>query len=103
MWSQYGFPTSYTSNDGTGQVILLRHGDVVTHYDTTAVNLMRGFLDPQTGVLSLPEPEKQVLAVWDFNPIDSEQGLDYDDLVLLISVTALDSAECDATDAPTAP
>jgi hypothetical protein len=92
LWTRYGYPLSYTSNDGTGQVLVYRRGDQAPDFvpgltcQVSAEDLIASYIDPQTGLVTIAD--NQVLFLWDFNPRRTHRGIDYQDLILLATAEA---------------
>jgi type II secretory pathway pseudopilin PulG len=107
LWTSYGYPLAYASNDGSGQVLLYKQGDAPPDFapgypcQAAAADLVAPYIDPQTGVVTIAS--NQALYLWDFNPRYTGTGIDYQDLIIL--ATAVSAAgECeDATGGGTQP
>ncbi len=98
LWTQYGYPLSYTSNDGSGQVLTLKKGDTPVYFSpgfpcqAPVGELLAPYVDPQTGVVSIADNE--ALYLWDFNPLYTNYGIDFQDLIILATAVAAEH-ECD--------
>ena len=98
LWTRYGYPLGYTSTDGSGQVLTLRRGDTPVRFQPGFPNqaavgdLLAPHVDPQTGVVSIADNE--VLYLWDFNPLRTNYGIDYQDLIILATAVAAER-ECE--------
>jgi hypothetical protein len=102
LWTRYGYPLSYTSNDGSGQVVILRSGDTPINnnpaypYQVGVSSLLAPYV--ANGVISIAANE--ALYCFDFNPLHTHQGIDYNDLVILATATAAEVACEDETPPP---
>ncbi len=102
LWTQYGYPLSYTSNGGSGQVLTLKQGDTPVYFapgfpsQAPVGELLAPYVDPQTGVVSIADNE--ALYLWDFNPLYTNYGIDFQDLIILATAVA---AEHDCEENPT--
>jgi len=98
LWSRYGYPLSYTSTDGSGQVLTLQRGDTPVRFQpgfpcqAAVGDLLAPYVDPQTGVVRIESNE--ALYLWDFNPLRTNSGIDYQDLVVLATAVAAER-DCD--------
>ena len=99
LWSYYGYPLSYTSNDTTGQVLTLVSGDTPVCFEpgfpcqSAVGDLLESYVDPQTYCVAIDDTE--ALYLWDFNPLHTEYGIDFQDLIILATAVATDAAECE--------
>ena len=98
LYTQYGYPLSYTSTDGTGQVLVFKRGDAPPSFQpgfpcqASAGDLVAPYIDPQTGVVTIAENE--AIYLWDFNPLHTNYGIDYQDLLILATAVAAEY-ECE--------
>jgi len=105
LWTRYGYPLSYASNDGSGQVVTLMNGDVPINnepgfpYQVGVAGLLAPYIDPSTGRIALDD--NQCLYCFDFNPLYTGFGIDYNDLVIMATAVAAEMP-CDE-DEPGAP
>ena len=101
LWSHYGYPLAYTSNAGSGQVLTLRRGDVPERfepgypYQAAVGDLLEPYVDPDTGAVTIAENE--ALYLWDFNPLHTNTGIDFQDLIILATAVAAE-VECEGED-----
>ncbi|MFP4056107.1 MAG: hypothetical protein ACLF0G_04490 [Candidatus Brocadiia bacterium] len=101
LWSYYGYPLSYRSTDGTGQVLTLQRGDTPVYFEpgfpcqAPVGELLAPYVDPQTGTVTIAENE--ALWLWDFNPLETEYGIDFQDLIVLATATVAER-ECEEDD-----
>ena len=92
LWTRYGYPLSYTSNDGSGQVLTLVKGSAPVRFkpgfpsQAAVGDLLAPYVDPQTGVVSIADNE--ALYLWDFNPLRTNYGIDFQDLIILATAVA---------------
>ncbi len=106
LWTKCGYPLAYTANDGTGQVVTLRDGDMPIcnkpgfPYQVGVQGLLSPYTDSQTGRIAIGA--EQALYCFDFNPLGSTAtGIDYNDLVILATATVAEtSCEEEAPGAP---
>jgi prepilin-type N-terminal cleavage/methylation domain-containing protein len=104
LWTRYGYPLSYTSDDLSRQVRTYKRGDAPPDFapgypcQASAGDLVAPYIDPQTGVVTIAE--NQVICLWDFNPLFTNAGIDFQDLIILATATA---AERECLDAGVAP
>jgi prepilin-type N-terminal cleavage/methylation domain-containing protein len=105
LWTEYGYPLSYDSNDGSRQVLVYQNGEAPPDFapgfpcQTSAGDLLAPYVDPQTGVVTIAENE--VIVLWDFNPRWTNEGIDYQDLILLATAQAAASDSSATTSEPT--
>jgi hypothetical protein len=98
LWSQYGYPLSYASNGGSDQVLVYQNGDQPPDFapgfpcQASAEDLVAPYIDPQTGVVTIED--NQVIYLWDFNPVETGDGIDYQDLIVLATAVSAES-ECE--------
>ena len=98
LWTKYGYPLSYTSTDNTGQVVTLRNGDEPIcnkpgyPYQVGVRGLLAPCVDPATGLIKIAD--NQALYCFDFNPLRTGKGIDFNDLVILATATVAELS-CD--------
>jgi len=99
LWSYYGYPLSYTSNGSCGQVLTLVTGDTPVCFEpgfpcqAAVGDLLEPYVDPQTHVVVIEDNE--ALYLWDFNPLYTNYGIDYQDLIILATAVATEQSECE--------
>ena len=105
LWSHYGYPLTYTSNENADQVLTLVKGDTPVCFEpgfpcqAAVGDLLEPYVDPQTHRVVIRENE--ALYLWDFNPVHTNYGLDYQDIIILATAVAIEESECqDADDTP---
>jgi prepilin-type N-terminal cleavage/methylation domain-containing protein len=98
LWTEYGYPLSYTNTDGSDQVLAYKNGDAPPDFapgfpcQASAGDLVASYIDPQTGVVTIADNE--ALYLWDFNPVWTDYGIDYQDLIILANAATADY-ECE--------
>jgi len=91
LWRRYGYPLAYTSNDSSGQVVVLRNGDEPISnkpgysYQVGVGTLLAPYVGPN-GRIAIADNE--ALYCFDFNPLRTRFGIDFNDLVILATATA---------------
>jgi len=91
LLTRYGWPLNYTANDGTGQVVTLRNGDLPINNNPSypcqvgVGSLLAPLVDPQTGRISLGDD--QAIYCFDFNPLSTGRGIDYNDVCIMATAT----------------
>jgi len=104
LWGRYGYPISYTSNDGSGQVLTLKNGSQPIcmkpgfPYQASVAKLLAPYVDPQSGLIKIADNE--ALYCFDYNPLATKTGIDFNDLVILATATV---AEKECVDTPAGP
>ncbi|MFW6163512.1 MAG: hypothetical protein ACODAJ_12140, partial [Planctomycetota bacterium] len=104
LWSCYGYPLSYTSDDGSCQVETLLDGDTPLCLEpgfpcqVSVGELLEPYVDPQTSDIVLASNE--ALFLWDFNPLHTEYGIDFQDLIVCATTEAIAESECEAASEP---
>ena len=95
LWNYYGYPLSYTSTDGSGQVLVYKRGDQPPDFQpgfpcqAAAGDLVAPYIDysdPQVGIITIAENE--AIYLWDFNPLHTGYGIDYQDMIILATAVA---------------
>lgn len=108
LYGQYGYPLSYRSDARSDQVLVFRRGDAPPDFapgfacQASVGDLVAPYIDPQTGVVTVAQNE--AIYLWDFNPVWTGQGIDYQDLIILATAEAA-AYECEgeAEDTPEEP
>jgi len=94
LLTRYGWPLSYISNDGTGQVVTLRNGDLPINNNPAypcqvgVGDLLKPLVDPSTGRIKIGED--QCIYCFDFNPLRTGKGIDYNDVCILGTATVVE-------------
>jgi len=107
LWSYYGYPLSYTSNGSCGQVLTLVDGDTPVCFEpgfpcqAAIGDLLQPYMDPQIPVIRI-EPN-EALYLWDFNPLYTEYGIDFQDLIILATAVAAEESECEDAETESEP
>ena len=91
LFTRHGYPLSYTSNDTTGQVVVLRRGDLPMSnkpgypYQVGVATLLASCVGSDGCVAIAPN---EALYCFDFNPLRTGFGIDFNDLVVLATAVA---------------